>query len=57
MEKPETLGHMLREFVASKGMRIQRHDKMAAVTAKKREEKGYKATRKQLFSVQEETQT
>jgi hypothetical protein len=50
-EKPENLGHVLGECVAGKGMRIQRRDKMAAVIATKCEEKGYKTTREQLFSV------
>jgi hypothetical protein len=53
-EKLETLGHVLGECVAGKGMRIQRHDKMAAVIATKCEEKGYKVTREQLFSVRGE---
>jgi hypothetical protein len=34
-KKPETLGHVLGECVAGKGMRIQRHDKMAAIIATK----------------------
>ena len=50
-EKPESLGHVLGECVAGKGMRIQRHDKMAAFIATKCEEKGYLTTREQLFSV------
>jgi hypothetical protein len=53
-EKNETLGHVLGECVAGKGMRIQRHDKMAAVIATKCEEKGYAVNREQLFSVREE---
>ena len=53
-EKTESLGQVLGECVAGKGMRIQRHDKMAAVIASKCEEKGYTIARKQLFSVQEE---
>jgi hypothetical protein len=52
-DKPESLGHVLGECVAGKGMRIQRHDRMAAQIAKKCEEKGYKVTREQLFSVQD----
>jgi hypothetical protein len=51
-DKPETLGHVLGECVAGKGMRIQRHDKMAAFIANKCEEKGYTVAREQLYSVQ-----
>jgi hypothetical protein len=51
--KPETLGHVLGECVAGKGMRIQRHDKMAAFVATKCEEKGYQTTREQLFSIEQ----
>jgi hypothetical protein len=53
-EKPETLGHVLGECVASKGMRIQHHDKMAVVIATKCEEKGYKTACEQVFSEQGE---
>jgi hypothetical protein len=49
-EKPESLGHVLGECVAGKGIGIQRHDKMAAVIATKCEDKGYKVASEQLFS-------
>jgi hypothetical protein len=51
--KVESLGHVLGECVAGKGMRIRRHDKMVANIAVKSEEKGHKVAREQLFSVQE----
>jgi hypothetical protein len=53
-EKSETLGHVLGECVAGKGTRIQSHDIITAVIATKCEEKGYRITRQQLFSVRED---
>nr|ADX60049.1 R2 protein [Kalotermes flavicollis] len=50
--KPETLGHVLGECVATKGMRI-RHEKMAAFVAINCEEKGYQTTREQLLSIEQ----
>jgi hypothetical protein len=51
-EKPESLGHVLGECVAGKGMRIRRHDRMAEHIAQKCKQKGYQVEREQLFSVQ-----
>jgi hypothetical protein len=48
--EPETLEHVLGEFVAGQDMRI-RHDKLAAFVALKCEEKGYQMTREELFSI------
>jgi hypothetical protein len=51
-EKPESLGHVLGECVAGKGMRIRRHDRMADHIALKCKQKGYQVEREQLFSVE-----
>jgi hypothetical protein len=45
-EKPENLGHVLGVCVAGKGMRIQRHEKMADIIATKCEERGHRLTPK-----------
>jgi hypothetical protein len=53
-EKTESLGHVLGECVAEKGMRIHRHDKIVEELAAGCERKGLKISREQLFSLQRE---
>jgi hypothetical protein len=47
--KPETLGHAFGECVAGKGMRIQRHEKIAAIIATKCDERGTDYTRRVIL--------
>jgi hypothetical protein len=53
-EKTESLGHVLGECLAGKGMRIHRHDQMVEKIATECEQKGLKVSREQLFSLQRE---
>jgi hypothetical protein len=51
-EKPESLGHVLEECIAGKGMRINRHDKMVSKIETECREKELTVNREQSYSLQ-----
>ena len=54
-EKPETLGHVLGECVAGKGMRIHRHNEIVDKISEEVTAKGFTVTREESFTVDGKT--